>query len=98
MLPPGAAACERVTSLFGAFRDGALPELLRTGIARHLDACATCRLRADDYREVIRLAGSLPPITPPPAVAARLLATIRAAAARPATGELDDTRPDILIP
>lgn len=97
VFPTGPRACARVSTLFDAFLDGALPELLRTGVAHHLDGCGACRVKADDYRALIRLAGSLPPIPPPPATAARLLDAMRAAAARPVTGELDDTWPEITV-
>ncbi len=75
----GAKACEFVAKLLGEFADGVLPELEQVGVDHHLSVCPACRESADEYFDVIYLAQSLPPIAPPPAAEARILAALRAA-------------------
>lgn len=75
----GAKACAFVAGMLGEFADGTLPELEQVGVDHHLSVCPACRDGADEYLDVIHLAQSLPPIAPPPAAEARILAALRAA-------------------
>jgi anti-sigma factor RsiW len=75
----GAWTCDRVADRLGDHADGSLPQLERVGLVHHLSDCPACRDAADEYHEVIRLAAALPPIAPPTAARARILAALRAA-------------------
>lgn len=75
--------CSDSAQAIHALVDGTLDEAGRHQLETHLATCAACRTLAADLREIRRAARTLDPLTPPPAVRARVAAQIRAQAASP---------------
>lgn len=71
--------CAQVADRLGESAAGELLELERVGVGHHLGGCTACRQDAAEYRDLLALAGSLPPARPSPAAEARILAALRAA-------------------
>jgi anti-sigma factor RsiW len=88
-------ACEWVETVTAYYVGGELPSPDAARLERHLTHCPACRGAVEQYREVIRLAGSLPPHEPPPSAAERILAALRAAGNSPDSGALDETQCDL---
>lgn len=65
-------SCKRVRASLGEYVANELSSADRHEVEGHLALCAACSLEAEAYREVIRLARSLPPLYPPPDVERRL--------------------------
>ncbi|QDU24160.1 zf-HC2 domain-containing protein [Urbifossiella limnaea] len=78
--------CDRVQRSLEGYVGGGLSEVERVGLAFHLSLCTTCKIVADEYLEIVRLAGTLRPADPPPDVEARLRKFIGRAIGRPDTG------------
>lgn len=87
--------CERVIELLGGYVAGSLPDPTRVGVSKHLADCFGCAALTAEYREVIRLAGSLPLPALSVTAASRLLQGVRSAAAEFGSGAMDETRPDL---
>lgn len=68
----GAAECERAVGALGLYFDRTLSPQERRNLDAHFSGCPTCRRTAEEYAEVIRLAGSLPPPPLPRGVEQRL--------------------------
>ncbi|QDU24161.1 hypothetical protein ETAA1_61750 [Urbifossiella limnaea] len=62
---------------------------------RHLSVCVECATLTAEYREVIRLAGSLPRPALSVAAASRLLCGVQSATAQPGCGAMDETVPEM---
>ena len=91
--------CEWVEGALAGYVGRELPAPAAAWLDRHLSRCPKCARLVGEYREVVRLAGSLPPAGPPPEAADRILAALRAAAGRPASGAMDETLLDTpLVP
>lgn len=78
--PPGdpaqeerVAACASVADLLGSYAAKELPDEEHARVKRHLSSCSKCAREAAEYRRLIRIAHSLPPLDPPPDVEERLL-------------------------
>jgi hypothetical protein len=91
-LEPQVISCERVGRLLGDYLARTLPAQLYSQVEWHIHYCPSCSRDADEYTEVIRLAGTQPPVLPPPDVEKRLRTFIAAALRRPADGSADQTR------
>jgi anti-sigma factor RsiW len=89
--------CERVIELLGGYVAGGLPATSRVEVARHLSVCVECTALSAVYREVIRLAGSLPLPTLSEAAASRLLSGVQSATAHPGCGAMDETYPEVPV-
>ena len=60
-------SCEKMVKEILPFLGGRLREERRADIEKHLEACASCQLRTDEFRAVARLLDELPVIEPSPA-------------------------------
>lgn len=64
--------CGTVLGMLDGYTGGELEPETQARIESHVATCPTCAANVSDYLEVIRLAGWLPAIQPPPAVERRL--------------------------
>src|SRR5262245_38840141 len=71
-------SCERMESRILAYMDGRLSEAERVEVAKHLDGCAICRVRATEFSSVNDLLDELPMIEPSPAFDVRVRSRIAA--------------------
>jgi len=71
-------SCERMESRILGYVDGRLKARDAREVETHLEACATCRLRVNEFRAVSGLLDELPMIEPSPAVDARVRARVAA--------------------
>jgi anti-sigma-K factor RskA len=73
---------ERFEDAAGAYVLGALPDEERAAYAAHLASCATCQAEVEDLRMAVEaLPASAPPMKPPPALKARIMAEVEREAA-----------------
>lgn len=81
--------CDQVRELLEAYAAGALDPAQHATVEQHLARCAECRRLADEYAAIVSaLPGALSaasPRRPPAPLRARLLDSVRASAARPAS-------------
>jgi anti-sigma factor RsiW len=71
-------SCERMESRILGYVDGRLKASDAREVETHLDTCATCRLRVNEFRAVSGLLDELPMIEPSPAFDARVRARVAA--------------------
>ena len=72
---------ERWADAVGSYLLGALPPDEHDGFERHLADCAACRSDVDDLRVAAdALPVSVPPVAPPPALKARIMAVVESEA------------------
>jgi anti-sigma factor RsiW len=88
-------SCARVIATLGEFTDKSLSSLDQSRVELHLSSCPSCARDAEEYLEVIRLAGQLARIDPPAGVEVRLRALISKAVSRsaPIDNSMDETIP-----
>ncbi len=70
--------CEKMETRILAYVDGRLKENDRCEMEKHLDVCAACRLRVNEFRAVTGLLDELPVIEPSGAFNARVHALVAA--------------------
>lgn len=71
-------SCERMQTRLLEFLDGRLKPNELPEVEKHLAACASCRLRVEEFRAVSGLLDELPMIEPSPAFDARVRARVAA--------------------
>jgi anti-sigma factor RsiW len=71
-------SCERMESRFLGYIDGRVKESERREVAKHLTACAPCRVRVEEFRAVSGLLDELPVIEPSPEFDTRVRALVAA--------------------
>jgi anti-sigma factor RsiW len=71
-------SCERMESRILGYVDGRLKAGEAREVETHLEACAICRLRVNEFRAVSGLLDELPMIEPSPAFDARVRARVAA--------------------
>ena len=71
-------SCERMESRILGYVDGRLKARDAREVETHLETCATCRLRVNEFRAVSGLLDELPMIEPSPAFDARVRARVAA--------------------
>lgn len=71
-------SCERMEGRILEFVDGRLKEGERLEVQKHLESCAVCRLRVQEFSAVSSLLDELPMIEPSPAFDARVHALVAA--------------------
>jgi anti-sigma factor RsiW len=71
-------SCEKMEPRILAYVDGRLKEAERADVEKHLEGCAACRVRVNEFRAVGDLLGDLPMIEPSGAFNARVHALIAA--------------------
>jgi anti-sigma factor RsiW len=71
-------SCQKMETRILAYVDGRLKEGERVEVEKHLEGCAACRLRANEFRAVGDLLDELPMIEPSGAFNARVHALIAA--------------------
>lgn len=71
-------SCGRMETRILAYVDGRLKESERVEMEKHLDSCAACRLRVNEFRAVGDLLDELPVIEPSGAFNARVHALVAA--------------------
>ena len=71
-------SCGRMETRILAYVDGRLKESERAEVQKHLDGCAACRLRVNEFRAVSSLLDELPVIEPSGAFNARVHALVAA--------------------
>src|SRR5438105_5339861 len=71
-------SCTRMEHKILGYVDGRLKESERLEVETHLEACAICRLRVNEFRAVSGLLDELPMIEPSPAFDARVRARVAA--------------------
>jgi anti-sigma factor RsiW len=71
-------SCERMESRILGYVDGRLKASDTREVETHLETCATCRLRVNEFRAVSGLLDELPMIEPSPAFDARVRARVAA--------------------
>src|SRR5580765_8329375 len=71
-------SCERMESKILGYVDGRLKPGEDREVETHLEGCATCRLRVNEFRAVSGLLDELPMIEPSPAFDARVRARVAA--------------------
>jgi anti-sigma factor RsiW len=74
--------CEKMTSRILSYVDGRLKQNERPDVEKHLAACASCRMRVEEFRAVSGLLDELPVIEPSPAFDARVRALVAAEPAK----------------
>jgi anti-sigma factor RsiW len=75
-------SCERMESKILGYADGRLKPSEAREVETHLEGCATCRLRVNEFRAVSGLLDELPMIEPSPAFDARVRARVAAEPAK----------------
>jgi anti-sigma factor RsiW len=71
-------SCERMENRILAYLDGRLNESEHAEVQKHLDGCAACRVRANEFSSVSDLLDELPVIEPSSAFDVRVRARIAA--------------------
>jgi len=71
-------SCEKMETRILAYVDGRLKEAERAEVQKHLDGCAACRVRVNEFRAVTDLLDELPVMEPSGAFNARVHALIAA--------------------
>src|SRR2546430_4797022 len=71
-------SCQKMETRILAYVDGRLKEGERAEVEKHLEGCAACRLRANEFRAVGDLLDELPMIEPSGAFNARVHALVAA--------------------
>src|SRR5258705_13180224 len=71
-------SCGRMETRILAYVDGRLKESEQAEVQKHLDGCAACRLRVNEFRAVSSLLDELPMIEPSGAFNARVHALVAA--------------------
>jgi anti-sigma factor RsiW len=71
-------SCEKMETRILAYVDGRLKESERVEVEKHLNGCAACRLRVNEFRAVNDLLDELPVIEPSGAFNARVHALVAA--------------------
>ena len=71
-------SCERMENRILGYVDGRLKASEAREVETHLEACAICRLRVNEFRAVSGLLDELPMIEPSPAFDARVRARVAA--------------------
>ncbi len=71
-------SCEKMETRILAYVDGRLKESERAEAEKHLEGCAACRLRVNEFRAVNELLDELPVIEPSGAFNARVHALVAA--------------------
>lgn len=71
-------SCEKMESRILGYVDGRLKASERLDVEKHLESCAACRLRVNEFRAVSGLLDELPLIEPSPAFDARVHALVAA--------------------
>jgi anti-sigma factor RsiW len=71
-------SCSRMENKILGYVDGRLKESERLEVEKHLDTCAACRLRVNEFRAVSSLLDELPVIEPSPAFDLRVHARVAA--------------------
>ena len=71
-------SCQKMETRILAYVDGRLKEDERAEVEKHLEGCAACRLRANEFRAVGDLLDELPMIEPSGAFNARVHALVAA--------------------
>jgi len=71
-------SCERMESRILGYVDGRLKASYTREVETHLETCATCRLRVNEFRAVSGLLDELPMMEPSPAFDARVRARVAA--------------------
>ena len=71
-------SCERMENRILAYLDGRLNESEHAEVQKHLDGCAACRVRANEFSSVSDLLDELPVIEPSSAFDVRVRALIAA--------------------
>ena len=56
--------CERIETLLIAYLDGRVGDAERREVETHLDACAACRARAEEFRRVWGVLDEVPEVEP----------------------------------
>jgi anti-sigma factor RsiW len=77
-LKEGVMSCGKMESKILGYMDGRLKAGEAREVETHLEACATCRLRVNEFRAVSGLLDELPLIEPSPAFDARVRARVAA--------------------
>lgn len=75
-------SCTRMENKILPYVDGRLKEAERRDVEKHLAACATCRLRVNEFRAVSGFLDELPEIEPSGAFDARVRARVAAVPAK----------------
>src|SRR5262245_17123182 len=75
-------SCEKMETRILAYVDGRLKESERGELEKHLDGCAACRLRVNEFRAVTELLDERPVIEPSGASNARVHALVAAEPAK----------------
>jgi anti-sigma factor RsiW len=75
-------SCNRIESKILAYVDGRLKASEQRDVETHLEACAACRVRVNEFRAVSGLLDELPQIEPSGAFDARVRARVAAEPAR----------------
>ncbi|HYL10814.1 MAG TPA: zf-HC2 domain-containing protein [Candidatus Acidoferrales bacterium] len=70
--------CTKIETKLMAYVDGRANQRERQEVKAHLEACALCRQRVEEFRGVSKLLDELPPITPSPAFDVRVRARVAA--------------------
>jgi len=71
-------SCKKMESRIFGYVDGRLKESERLDVEKHLETCAACRLRVNEFRAVSGLLDELPVVEPSPAFDARVHALVAA--------------------
>jgi anti-sigma factor RsiW len=71
-------SCNRIESKILSYLDGRLKASEARDVETHLETCAACRLRVNEFRAVSGLLEELPQIEPSPAFDARVRARVAA--------------------
>src|SRR5207244_11857238 len=71
-------SCQKMETRILAYVDGRLKEGERAEVEKHLEGCAACRLRVNEFRAVNELLDELPVIEPSGAFNARVHAVVAA--------------------
>jgi anti-sigma factor RsiW len=71
-------SCQKMETRILAYVDGRLKQGERTEVEKHLEGCAACRLRVNEFRAVNELLDELPVIEPSGAFNARVHALVAA--------------------
>jgi anti-sigma factor RsiW len=75
-------SCNRIESKILSYVDGRLKASEAREVETHLETCASCRLRVNEFRAVSGLLDELPQIEPSPAFDARVRARVAAEPAK----------------
>ncbi len=73
------AHSQMTPDVINEYVDGALDPSQRAAVEAHLSTCAECRALADDLRQIVKGASTLPALTPDPLLWARVAEHVRKA-------------------